>query len=1448
MVKDWCLLSYLGNTTVGVHSLFVEPDTGVHPFTHVAIYTLSSLVEQSTPMALKIFDENASVSDIRFIDEDLDPVDLGGFIAWTPPVSLQRVTFYHVDLATETLAPTSAERSQIGFVPVGTNEILAPAETEPLHFTRFVVYTQSSLVEQTTPVGRGVQDLKTKFPRRRTRSVFIRNLSFFDYDLDEGDLYGDLLWEAPDDDYFVLQYHIYMAENSTGRGRSSLGVVPKGVHNISVLAETPLLNYTHFLIYTASALAEQTTPVALLIFDAVASVSDLQFEDRDLDPLEIGGNISWSAPLVDERVKLYRTPLPAAPFMVVYTESELIEQSHGVSLTIVDHIASVENITFPDFDLDQGDLGGESATTRSLHPMPKRYNSGQDFEDTSPATNGSLAWCRFSYRLVDDLNITVPVETKLQDFTHFVISTVSLLVEQSTPAEHLIFDATATDYLLYFSWDPLGNNRSRVGDIVPVGTDRILLPAEIAQGPHEYLVIYTRSFLVEQTTPAYFALSDTRSIPSDIVLMDLDLDYSELGGNISWVSPLESAQVTEYYIYLGDSYGYVLVYASSSLAEQTTPAAHIIYDANASVSNVNFVGKDLDLEEPTDLGGYVSWVEPASDLDRVMAYSVYLSLDDIGTGRSKVEQDVLVGSNELLVPPETPRQSFTRFVVYTRSTLVEQSTPTAHLLFDTTAMPQNLDFLDIDVDRGEMGGNLTWMAPTDPTHVTEYVLYLGENAHGLDRSILGNVSWDTFEFFVPLNTLILNFTHLLVYSKSDLAEMTTPAALLIRDSIAEWPPGDLAVAFPGDTDITGMTWIGVWITAFGVEQQTPSVTQVVDTISSVGFVKFADEDLDALQLAGTISWGPPAEITYNQDYVIYFAQSETGTARSLVGVVPLGTNSLAVPLDTYFSQFTHFVVYTRSIAYEQSTPLGVQLYDHNGLVQNLAFSDNDLDENMLGGLLQWTLPADTSAVQQYNIYFTFTADQFDPLFRRDIVALGLSPSATHQMLPLGTSKISADGLEEVSCNLTAADAVLSVFYNGSDLSNYHRDEEWSNTKKFSFLKVPGAYLVISASSMLTADWCSPTENICVAGTFNQGLNYCSVAGFSLECSDGVTAGDIGWEAYGSSIDVDSLHQAGGGTGWSTTCASESNFYLIENSLSAKIWASAGLASIGGEVRWNPVGDIQLASAYSVYLATDSSGADRSLLGTSPVGTTVLTVPQGTLLTQNFTHVVIYVESFLVQQRLPAWSLFLVDEYEGLCESDVCGFGGGQPTRVGSCTTAAGCSDCDLNPLRIQTITTAIAGDMVLITTEAGTDVFNFWSKLSSCGVTILDVHYYKAIGPTTPSTTDTTVSFQCRFSCLPGADCQTCVAAEQGIVSGTTVDDDGYSVWRYLACAFRGLSNAADSELTYSYVFSKGVYLGSAAEAAITGCEPYIMAIASEPPFQLASVNVGCTGLACELK
>ena len=53
---------------------------------------------------------------LRFTDEDVDPIDLGGLISWTPPTTLRRVQLYRVDLAISgTGALQSDERSQIGW-------------------------------------------------------------------------------------------------------------------------------------------------------------------------------------------------------------------------------------------------------------------------------------------------------------------------------------------------------------------------------------------------------------------------------------------------------------------------------------------------------------------------------------------------------------------------------------------------------------------------------------------------------------------------------------------------------------------------------------------------------------------------------------------------------------------------------------------------------------------------------------------------------------------------------------------------------------------------------------------------------------------------------------------------------------------------------------------------------------------------------------------------------------------------------------------------------------------------------------------------------------------------------------------------------------------------------------------------------------------------------------
>ena len=46
-----------------------------------------------------------------------------------------------------------------------------------------------------------------------------------------------------------------------------------------------------------------------------------------------------------------------------------------------------------------------------------------------------------------------------------------------------------------------------------------------------------------------------------------------------------------------------------------------------------------------------------------------------GVGRSKIGLDGTAGSNQLLIPAETPLQEWSEIVVYTKSSFAEQTTP-----------------------------------------------------------------------------------------------------------------------------------------------------------------------------------------------------------------------------------------------------------------------------------------------------------------------------------------------------------------------------------------------------------------------------------------------------------------------------------------------------------------------------------------------------------------------------------------------------------------------------------------------------------------------------------------------------------------------------------------------------------------------------------------------------
>ncbi|CAJ1389096.1 unnamed protein product [Effrenium voratum] len=491
--------------------------------------------------------------------------------------------------------------------------------------------------------------------------------------------------------------------------------------------------------------------------------------------------------------------------MHVYTESRLVEQTTPVSLQFTDRESLARNLSFPDFDLDYDDLGG---TLRWLAP-----------DDASQVTHYLI------YMVV------VPEGDLVSDCEAMVTEDVD------SPESHLSLPTPGYSMIGAYNVNmSVVCNRSYYMT-VPVGTEMLEVPQNLSLYPYTHWAVYTRSSLVEQSTP-------------------------------------------------------------SSL---------MIYDMVANVSNITFQGLDLDYAH---LGGTVKWLEPAL-LERVYSYVLYLAESPAGDYRSQVESEVLVGTNELLVPAETLRSSYTHFVVYTKSTLAEQTTPSYLAFLDEVSVAGNVSFVDEDLDRFEIGGDLVWLQPEDDSEVTHYMIYLAEDSSGLSRSLLGNVSRGVHEFSVPADTALEAFTHLTVFARSELVESTTPNSVL-----------------------------------------------VVDVSSSISNLRFTDLDLDQLELGGYATWtGSTIGVV---GYRMYLATDASGAGRTQVGSeVPVGGNVQMVPAETALGDFTHLAARMGMATIESVEPR-LPLVDNVAQVTDIIFPDFDLDQGDLGGLLEWTEPIDTS--------------------------------------------------------------------------------------------------------------------------------------------------------------------------------------------------------------------------------------------------------------------------------------------------------------------------------------------------------------------------------------------------------------------------------------------------------------------------------------------------------
>ncbi|CAJ1416047.1 unnamed protein product [Effrenium voratum] len=693
----------------------------------------------------------------------------------------------------------------------------------------------------------------------------------------------------------VAGYVLYLADGLRRSQVASPELV--GANESFVEEDTNLSSLTQLEVYSRSVLAEQTTPGTLLISDAAATVTGLNFTDRDLDASELGGEVVWQIPEEPQlaRYMVYlvtagnRIPLSAALAaetssllvgpdlaagveLAVYTKSSLFEQTTPATVEVVDLEATVSDVVFEDLDLDESHLGGvlnfsAPADTAEVTAYSVFFadadSSAIEVRRRVPVTPDLAP---------EELGALIPADIEKGNFSHVLVYTKSALVEQSTPAFGVLNDTEASvenvafededldegdlggtvywtprgdvtaiqDYLLYVDGKLMGS--------APFGMNQLNISADFRPVVQE-LAIYTRSRIYESSTPQVHNFSDTAASVSGIRFDDEDLDKFELTGSITW-SPPPDEQVTFFRVYFASSssgvggsgrlqlseqpaavtvayipnnfqtvgYSHILVYTGSVLAEQTTPEALEFVDDALEVANLSFPDQDLDAQE---VGGYVSWDTP-NFTATVSHYAVYLSVDVFGTNRSKVGDDIPLGTNTALVPAETPLADWKYVAVYMKSPGAEQTTPASLLISDSALQAADVHLLDLDLDPQEMGGTVSWSAPFDEL-VTGYDVYLSPSASGLGRSLVGNCSADSLEVQLLVETSVLNFSYVLIYARSALAEQSTPAAAELNDT------------------------------------QVPIE------------VNFTDQDLDENDLGGLVTWTVAGDWELASGYTLYLA-------------------------------------------------------------------------------------------------------------------------------------------------------------------------------------------------------------------------------------------------------------------------------------------------------------------------------------------------------------------------------------------------------------------------------------------------------------------------------------------------------------------------------------------------------------------------------------------------
>eukprot|EP00434_Breviolum_minutum_P040006 symbB.v1.2.035541.t1/scaffold4796.1/size34699/1 len=609
-----------------------------------------------------------------------------------------------------------------------------------------------------------------------------------------------------------------------------------------------------------SSLAEQTTPAFISFAQAAAlfQASNLFFSDGDLDATEIGGNFSWTLPAVLGDITFFR----------IYFSTTGTTQGDDTKLLLEE--VSASNVTFTDYDLDETELAG---VVEWLPP---------------PRTDALTA------------------------------------------------------YLMYLARDSSGSWKSQIGtDVAHVAgasTVQLDIPADTAKGSNTATWIGRTPPSEVTYVSAFRVFLATDAVGSSRWQIGSDVDVSGSNYNASESNTFLIPANTNF-----TGFSHCVVYTRSILLEQSTPTSLEVSDLNGSVSDLRFSDQDLDKSE---LGGDVFWQPPGLLDGRVQSYSLYLSFDEDGGALQSQISNVAVGTNTVAIAAETPLDIYQYLTVYSISSLEAQTTPVALLIDDADATVVNLTFPECDLDAEELGGVLTWEAPSDVTEVTNYLVYLAEppSCHGSDAT----------------------------------AAVAGPYMLNVEDTKGGWCRQRYAInelghqnaTLPADTILVNLSHWLVYSSSSLAEQTTPAVVEIIDHNATVGTIDFVGTDLNMDVVNGSLVWQEPADLHCLESYVVYIAADATGAGRSKLGESPVGTNALQIVDSDAYGGYTHFVVYTRSSFVEQTTPnsLSFAAATAKYQVSSPSFTDYDLDLGELGGTIGWESPEVTVTITGYRVY------------------------------------------------------------------------------------------------------------------------------------------------------------------------------------------------------------------------------------------------------------------------------------------------------------------------------------------------------------------------------------------------------------------------------------------------------------------------------------------------